>query len=107
VNAHNEWDPLEEIVVGRLDDATFPSSHPVATCNVPPWAGRLLELIGGFNHQAVRLPDGIAAHATRRPTITLGQVRDPREAAVASIDPRVIAASQGSRPPRPPMLSGT
>jgi glycine amidinotransferase len=25
VNSHNEWDPLEEIIVGRLEGATMPS----------------------------------------------------------------------------------
>ncbi|MEV7083664.1 amidinotransferase, partial [Streptomyces sp. NPDC093516] len=33
VNSHNEWDPLEEIIVGRLEGATIPSGHPVVTCN--------------------------------------------------------------------------
>ncbi|MEW2069772.1 amidinotransferase [Streptomyces sp. NPDC007346] len=47
VNSHNEWDPLEEIIVGRLDDATIPSSHPVVSCNIPPWAARLQGLAAG------------------------------------------------------------
>ena len=37
VNSHNEWDPLEEIIVGRLDGATIPSGHPVVACNIPAW----------------------------------------------------------------------
>ena len=47
VNSHNEWDPLEEVVVGRLEGATIPSGHPVVTCNiccVGPVAGRRLPL---------------------------------------------------------------
>ena len=40
VNSHNEWDPLEEIVVGRLEGAVIPSSHPVVTCNIPGMAAR-------------------------------------------------------------------
>ncbi|MEW2393418.1 amidinotransferase [Streptomyces venezuelae] len=47
VSSHNEWDPLEEVVVGRLDGATIPSSHPVVTCNIPPWAARLQGLAAG------------------------------------------------------------
>jgi len=35
VNSHNEWDPLEEVIVGRLEGATIPSGHPVVTCNIP------------------------------------------------------------------------
>ncbi|ATY99887.1 amidinotransferase [Streptomyces bacillaris] len=50
VNSHNEWDPLEEIVVGRLDDATIPSSHPVVSCNIPPWAARFQGLAAGYKY---------------------------------------------------------
>ena len=28
VNSHNEWDPLEEIIVGRLDDPKVPPLTP-------------------------------------------------------------------------------
>ncbi|MCB5169147.1 amidinotransferase [Streptomyces bambusae] len=48
VCSHNEWDPLEEVVVGRLEGATFPSRHPIVTCNVPTWAGRLQGLVAGL-----------------------------------------------------------
>ncbi|MFE5675363.1 amidinotransferase [Streptomyces erythrochromogenes] len=47
VGSHNEWDPLEEIIVGRLDGATIPSSHPVVACNIPPWAARLQGIAAG------------------------------------------------------------
>lgn len=40
VNSHNEWDPLEEIIVGRLEGSTIPSDHPVVTCNIPGMAAR-------------------------------------------------------------------
>jgi glycine amidinotransferase len=50
VSSHTEWDPLEEIVVGRLEGATIPSGHDVVTCNVPPWAGRLQGLAAGFRY---------------------------------------------------------
>ncbi|MET9508160.1 amidinotransferase [Streptomyces flavidovirens] len=50
VNSHNEWDPLEEIIVGRLDGATIPSSHPVVACNIPPWAARLQGLAAGVRY---------------------------------------------------------
>ncbi|MGW0611355.1 amidinotransferase, partial [Streptomyces sp. NPDC002788] len=53
VNSHNEWDPLEEIVVGRLEAATIPSRHPVVTCNVPPWARRFLGLAEGIRYPRV------------------------------------------------------
>ncbi|MFB8393367.1 amidinotransferase [Streptomyces yangpuensis] len=47
VGSHNEWDPLEEIIVGSLDGATIPSNHPVVACNIPPWAARLQGLAAG------------------------------------------------------------
>ncbi|MFI9273267.1 amidinotransferase [Kitasatospora sp. NPDC052896] len=50
VSSHNEWDPLEEVLVGRLDAATIPSSHPVVACNIPPWAARLQGLAAGFKY---------------------------------------------------------
>jgi glycine amidinotransferase len=50
VNSHNEWDTLEEIIVGRLDGATIPSDHPVVTCNIPPWAARVQGLAAGFRY---------------------------------------------------------
>lgn len=48
VSSHNEWDPLEEVIVGRLDGATIPSRHPVVACNMPPWTARLQGLVAGF-----------------------------------------------------------
>lgn len=50
VSSHNEWDPLEEVVVGRLEGATIPSRHPVVACNIPPWAARLQGLAAGFRY---------------------------------------------------------
>ncbi|MGK5732710.1 amidinotransferase [Streptomyces sp. URMC 124] len=50
VGSHNEWDPLEEIVVGRLDGATIPSAHPVVASNLPPWAARLQGIAAGFRY---------------------------------------------------------
>ncbi|MFG3404656.1 amidinotransferase [Streptomyces sp. NPDC048142] len=47
VSSHNEWDPLEEIIVGRLDEATIPSRHPVVSCNIPPWAARFQGMASG------------------------------------------------------------
>ncbi|MDK0518339.1 amidinotransferase [Streptomyces sp. ML-6] len=53
VNSHNEWDPLEEVIVGRLDGVTIPSDHPVVSCNLPPWAARLHRRVGGFRYPRV------------------------------------------------------
>ncbi|MGW8987558.1 amidinotransferase [Streptomyces parvus] len=50
VGSHNEWDPLEEVLVGRLDGATTPSRHPVVSCNVPPWAARFQQFAAGLRY---------------------------------------------------------
>ncbi|HUI20648.1 MAG TPA: amidinotransferase [Methylocella sp.] len=50
VNSHNEWDPLEEVIVGRLEGATIPSDHPVVTCNIPGMAARAQSLVAGFRY---------------------------------------------------------
>ncbi len=53
VNSHNEWDPLEEVIVGRLEGATIPSDHPVVACNIPGLAARAQALVGGFHYPAM------------------------------------------------------
>ncbi|NIR31245.1 MAG: amidinotransferase [Gammaproteobacteria bacterium] len=50
VNSHNEWDPLEEVIVGGLEGATIPDSHPVTTHNVPRAAAKLLKIFGGWHY---------------------------------------------------------
>jgi len=47
VNSYNEWDPLEEVIVGRLEGATVPPAHPVVTFNLPRVTGQLLRLVAG------------------------------------------------------------
>jgi glycine amidinotransferase len=48
VNSHNVWDPLEEVIVGRLEGATIPSGHRVVTCNIPGMAARAQSLVAGW-----------------------------------------------------------
>src|SRR5215212_420513 len=48
VNSHNEWDPLEEVIVGRLDGATIPSNHPAVTCNIPGTAALAHAAVAGM-----------------------------------------------------------
>ena len=50
VGSYNEWDPLEEVIVGRLEGATIPPNHPVVTFNVPHPVGRIYSLVGGFRY---------------------------------------------------------
>src|SRR6202163_716008 len=54
VNSHNEWDPLEEIIVGRLEGATMPSDHPVVTCNIPNGAAaRAQSFVAGLRYPKI------------------------------------------------------
>lgn len=55
VNSHNEWDPLEEVIVGRLEGATIPSAHPVVTCNIPGMTGRAQSLLAGCRYPKIMI----------------------------------------------------
>jgi glycine amidinotransferase len=67
VASHNEWDPLEEVIVGRLEGATIPSSHPIVYHNLPAAMGRALAVLGGLRYprlvvrRAQRQLDGFVA----------------------------------------------
>ena len=50
VSSYNEWDPLEEVIVGRLEGATIPSGHISVISNLPPLAAKLFRLSGGFRY---------------------------------------------------------
>ncbi|MFN0122952.1 MAG: amidinotransferase, partial [Blastocatellia bacterium] len=48
VNSHNEWDPLEEVIVGSLTRAVFPEWATINEVTVPPgeWA-QIEQRVGG------------------------------------------------------------
>lgn len=50
VGSHNEWDPLEEVIVGRVEGATIPPAHPSVTFNVPRRVARFYRIFGGFRY---------------------------------------------------------
>jgi glycine amidinotransferase len=50
VNSWNEWDPLEEVIVGRLDGAVIPPFHVSVTFNVPSFTARLHRLFAGSHY---------------------------------------------------------
>jgi glycine amidinotransferase len=50
VMAWNEWDPLEEVIVGRLEGATIPSNHVTVTFNLPRQAAKLYGMAAGFKY---------------------------------------------------------
>jgi len=45
VNSHNEWDPLEEVIVGRLEHAMFPDSQIINKHTFPPAESWLIQQI--------------------------------------------------------------
>lgn len=47
VNSYNGWDPLEEVIVGRLEGATIPPAHPCVTFTLPAVSAKLLRLVAG------------------------------------------------------------
>ncbi|MCO5166004.1 MAG: amidinotransferase [Planctomycetes bacterium] len=47
VNSYNSWDPLEEVIVGRIDGSTVPPHHVAVTFNIPRKAAFLLRFFGG------------------------------------------------------------
>lgn len=53
VSSHNEWDPLEEVIVGRLEGAVIPPPHITALRTVPPGAARFYRLVGGRRYPRV------------------------------------------------------
>ena len=50
VMAWTEWDPLEEVIVGRLEGATIPSNHVTVTFNLPPVGAKLYGLAAGWKY---------------------------------------------------------
>jgi glycine amidinotransferase len=50
VSSFNEWDPLEEVIVGRLDGAVIPPGHVTVTFNVPRPVGQAVKLLGGLRY---------------------------------------------------------
>ena len=47
VQTWNEWDPLEEVVVGRIDGAAIPSHHVSFAGNLPSLAATLYRPLAG------------------------------------------------------------
>jgi glycine amidinotransferase len=50
VSTHNEWDPLEEVIVGTLEGARMPPPHISVTRNLPRNTAKLYRLVGGLRY---------------------------------------------------------
>src|SRR5439155_24538637 len=55
VSSGTEWDPLEGVVVGRLEGAAAPPSHVTMVGNLPAKAARLYPLLAGRRYRRVLL----------------------------------------------------
>lgn len=51
VNSHNEWDPLEEVIIGTVEGAMFPAWNTINLATVPPemWEEMETRMGGGGN----------------------------------------------------------
>ena len=59
VCSYNEWDPLEEVVVGRLEGAMIPSRHLTVSFNIPQRLMKIYKLIAGRPTGGSTWHDGI------------------------------------------------
>jgi glycine amidinotransferase len=53
VHSFNEWDPLEEVIVGSLEGAVMPPSHITVTRTIPPLAAQLYRVFGGRRYPRI------------------------------------------------------
>lgn len=49
VSSYNEWDPLEEVIVGRLEGATIPSGR-ISVTNLPSFSAKVFRLASGLRY---------------------------------------------------------
>lgn len=63
VNSHNEWDPLEEVIVGSLDHAMFPDWDVINQVTVAP--GEWAEIVKRAGGAGMPYPEEIVAAAQR------------------------------------------
>jgi len=53
VRSFNEWDPLEEVIVGSLEGAVMPPSHITVTRTILPLAAQLYRVFGGHRYPRI------------------------------------------------------
>jgi glycine amidinotransferase len=50
VCSYTEWDPLEEVIVGRLEGAAIPPGDVAVTLKLPPFAARFYRFVAGLRY---------------------------------------------------------
>jgi len=53
VNSYNEWDPLEEVIVGQVKGASMPPGHVSVLSAIPEKSALWYKLIGGHRHPRI------------------------------------------------------
>ncbi len=91
VSSHTEWDPLEEVIVGRLEGMTIPTRHVVVTSGVPAITRRLFGLLAG-----TRFPRRVVAPAQRELD---GFIELLQREGIAVRRPQVLDSSRPVRTP--------
>ncbi|MDE3091848.1 MAG: amidinotransferase, partial [Chloroflexota bacterium] len=93
VNSHNEWDPLEEVVIGTLDGAIFPKWNIINVATVPPgdWVAAEQYVGGGGSPYPPAL-----VQAAQRDLAELIHILEAEGVRVRRIDPANYAAGFGT-----------
>ena len=68
VRSHTEWDPLEEVIVGRVDHACVPTWHPVLGATMPAKHWDFFQTQGGgyFPEELLQAAAGELDHLAAR-----------------------------------------
>ncbi|NEP81914.1 MAG: amidinotransferase, partial [Okeania sp. SIO3B3] len=93
VNSHNEWDPLEEVIIGSLDGAMFPAWNVINDATAPPgeWS-KALDQVGGAG--APYPPELV--EAARKDLAEFIHILEAEGVTVRSVEPTNFAAPFGS-----------
>ena len=93
VNSHNEWDPLEEVIIGSLDGAMFPAWNTINVATVPPgvWLNAEECVGGGGSPYPPEL-----VQAARRDLAEFIHILEMEGVHVRRLDPATYAASFGT-----------
>lgn len=65
VNSHNEWDPLEEVIIGNPFGAMFPAWNVINVATVPPGDWLRMEARLGMGKEGVAYPPAMIQAAQR------------------------------------------
>lgn len=93
VNSHNEWDPLEEVIIGTLDGAMFPAWNTINVATAPPgeWVAAEQRLGGGGKPYPPALIE-----AARRDLAEFIHILEAEGVRVRRLDPANFAAGFGT-----------